>query len=175
MAFRVEFSPQAETDANAILEWLIERQAGAAGLRWFEKLTDAIAALSEFPSTVANSHPRTPLSLLNCANCSTAASRTFTACYLRSKATWFTCCVSDAADAAVWMNLTEPLYCESALKYVRSVRYLRGRGSAGRGGGRPEPALRALSDRRRGGEVAQVPRRVVDSADPGGSCGHGPH
>jgi plasmid stabilization system protein ParE len=49
MAFRVELTRQAETDANAILEWLIEHEAGAAGLRWFRKLNDAIASLSEFP------------------------------------------------------------------------------------------------------------------------------
>jgi len=38
MAFRVEITPPAEQDANAILEWLLSQHAGEAGLRWFSKL-----------------------------------------------------------------------------------------------------------------------------------------
>jgi plasmid stabilization system protein ParE len=49
MVFRVEVSPQAKRDANAILEWLISQHAGETGLRWFEKLNDAIASLSDLP------------------------------------------------------------------------------------------------------------------------------
>jgi plasmid stabilization system protein ParE len=44
MAFRVEVSPKAEQDAEAILEWLIAEGAGEAGLRWFARLKDAIAS-----------------------------------------------------------------------------------------------------------------------------------
>lgn len=50
MAFRVEISPQAEDDANQILEWLLSQQAGEAGLRWFLKLEEAIACLAESPA-----------------------------------------------------------------------------------------------------------------------------
>jgi plasmid stabilization system protein ParE len=49
MAFRVEITPQAEQDGNAILEWLLTQQAGERGLRWFQGLQDAIATLSTFP------------------------------------------------------------------------------------------------------------------------------
>jgi plasmid stabilization system protein ParE len=49
MAFRVEVSPQAEQDAEAILEWLIAEGAGDAGLRWFARLKDAIASLAQMP------------------------------------------------------------------------------------------------------------------------------
>jgi plasmid stabilization system protein ParE len=31
------------------LDWLLERQAGEAGLRWFRKLREEIASLSELP------------------------------------------------------------------------------------------------------------------------------
>ena len=49
MAFRVEITPQAEQDAEAILEWLIAQEAGEAGLRWFIRLRKAIATLAERP------------------------------------------------------------------------------------------------------------------------------
>ncbi|MEO7142411.1 MAG: type II toxin-antitoxin system RelE/ParE family toxin [Bryobacteraceae bacterium] len=49
MAFRVEITPRAEQDANAILEWLLPQQAGEAGLRWFLKLKEAIASLADLP------------------------------------------------------------------------------------------------------------------------------
>ena len=49
MAFRVEPTAQAKHDSNGILEWLLERGAGEAGLRWFFKLEEAIASLSELP------------------------------------------------------------------------------------------------------------------------------
>jgi plasmid stabilization system protein ParE len=50
MAFRVEYSAQAEADLDGILEWLISHHAGEAGLRWFEGLEAAIASLSEMPN-----------------------------------------------------------------------------------------------------------------------------
>ena len=49
MAFRVEYSSQAEADLDSILEWLISQHAGQAGLRWFEGLEKAVAGLSEMP------------------------------------------------------------------------------------------------------------------------------
>jgi plasmid stabilization system protein ParE len=49
MAFRVEYSSQAEADLDSILEWLISQRAGEAGLRWFEGLEKAVASLSEMP------------------------------------------------------------------------------------------------------------------------------
>jgi len=49
MTFRVEVTPQAERDADAILEWLRSQYAGDAGIRWFRALEDAIASLGEFP------------------------------------------------------------------------------------------------------------------------------
>jgi plasmid stabilization system protein ParE len=49
MAFRVETSAQAESDANSILEWLLSEHAGETGIRWFLALDDAIASLAAFP------------------------------------------------------------------------------------------------------------------------------
>ena len=49
MAFRVEVTPKAKRDANAIVEWLLSQHAGEAGLRWFRRLEEAVASLSEFP------------------------------------------------------------------------------------------------------------------------------
>ncbi|MDQ2773824.1 MAG: type II toxin-antitoxin system RelE/ParE family toxin [Acidobacteriota bacterium] len=49
MAFRVEISQEAESDAKNILEWLISQQAGETGLRWFQRLGKAIASLATFP------------------------------------------------------------------------------------------------------------------------------
>jgi plasmid stabilization system protein ParE len=49
MAFRVEITPEAKQDANAVLEWLHLQQAGEAGLRWFRGLNEAIESLSTFP------------------------------------------------------------------------------------------------------------------------------
>src|SRR6202008_1465465 len=48
MAFRVEISAQAETDANSILEWLLSHHVGEAGVRWFFALDDAIRSLGTF-------------------------------------------------------------------------------------------------------------------------------
>ncbi len=50
MVFRVEITPQAEQDANTILDWLVSQYAGEAGLRWFLKLEEAMASLAEFPT-----------------------------------------------------------------------------------------------------------------------------
>jgi plasmid stabilization system protein ParE len=49
MAFRVEYSAEAEADLDSILEWLISQYAGEAGLRWFEGLEEAVASLSKMP------------------------------------------------------------------------------------------------------------------------------
>ena len=47
MAFRVETTARAKQDLDDILTWLLARQAGEAGLRWFHGLRDAVASLSE--------------------------------------------------------------------------------------------------------------------------------
>jgi plasmid stabilization system protein ParE len=49
MIFRVETTPAAENEAQAILEWLLAQHAGEAGLRWFLNLEQAIQSLSHFP------------------------------------------------------------------------------------------------------------------------------
>lgn len=49
MAFRVRQTAQADYDLDIILEWLLARQAGEAGLRWFRKLKEAVTSLSELP------------------------------------------------------------------------------------------------------------------------------
>lgn len=49
MAFSVEPTAQAQRDLDGILQWLLEQGAGEAGLRWFFRLEEAMASLSEFP------------------------------------------------------------------------------------------------------------------------------
>ncbi len=49
MGFRVEITPPASQDADDILEWLLSQHAGEAGLRWFYRLAEAIASLSQMP------------------------------------------------------------------------------------------------------------------------------
>jgi hypothetical protein len=58
MAFRVKQTPQADHDLDVILEWLLSRQGGDTGLRWFHTLKEAVATLSEL-------HQRCPLALEN--------------------------------------------------------------------------------------------------------------
>ena len=49
MAFHVEVTPQAEQDADTILEWLLSQHAGETGLCWFLRLREAIDSLAEMP------------------------------------------------------------------------------------------------------------------------------
>jgi plasmid stabilization system protein ParE len=49
MAFHVKLTTQANRDLDAILGWLLSQQAGEAALRWFSRLQDEIASLSELP------------------------------------------------------------------------------------------------------------------------------
>ena len=49
MAFRVEVSSQAESDAEGILDWLLTQHSGQPGIDWFLALDDAFASLAEFP------------------------------------------------------------------------------------------------------------------------------
>jgi plasmid stabilization system protein ParE len=49
MAFRVETTPEAERDGEAILRWLLAEGAGETGIRWFLALEEAIASLANFP------------------------------------------------------------------------------------------------------------------------------
>jgi plasmid stabilization system protein ParE len=53
MAFRVEISAEAESDAEGIFEWLISQHAGETGIRWFIALEEAIASLAKFPERCA--------------------------------------------------------------------------------------------------------------------------
>lgn len=49
MTFRVEVTPEAEHDADSIIEWLLAHHAGDAGIRWVKALEEAIDSLSKFP------------------------------------------------------------------------------------------------------------------------------
>jgi plasmid stabilization system protein ParE len=49
MAFRVESTFGAKDDLDDILAWLQANEAGETGLRWFRKMEEAIASLSELP------------------------------------------------------------------------------------------------------------------------------
>ena len=49
MTFRVKLTSTAELDLDAILTWLLAKEAGETGLRWFRKMKDAIDSLSELP------------------------------------------------------------------------------------------------------------------------------
>ena len=72
MAFRVEQTARAKTDLDTILEWLIEQGAGEPGLRWFRKLREAIASLSELPHRCPLA-PKMQSFLLRCGNSFMAA------------------------------------------------------------------------------------------------------
>ena len=50
MTFRVELTAEAERDLDAILEWLLDQQAGETGLLWFEELEEALLPFQSFPS-----------------------------------------------------------------------------------------------------------------------------
>ncbi len=50
MAFRVEYTLRAEADLIEILDWLIAERAGETGLRWFERLEEAVSSLANMPS-----------------------------------------------------------------------------------------------------------------------------
>ncbi|MBL8228848.1 MAG: type II toxin-antitoxin system RelE/ParE family toxin [Bryobacterales bacterium] len=49
MAYQVEFSAEAQADGEEILNYLESREAGEAGMRWFDALKKAIESLSTFP------------------------------------------------------------------------------------------------------------------------------
>jgi plasmid stabilization system protein ParE len=49
MAFRVEQTARAKSDLDSIMNWLVDQGAGRSGLRWFRRLRQAIASLSELP------------------------------------------------------------------------------------------------------------------------------
>jgi plasmid stabilization system protein ParE len=53
MAYRVSQTDQAHADLDDILLWLVEQKAGEAGLRWFNRLEDAIETLCEYPQRCA--------------------------------------------------------------------------------------------------------------------------
>src|SRR5436309_3486553 len=68
MPFRVEITPEAEQDADSILEWLLSEDAGETGLRWFLKMREAIASLAHLPGDVHWLLKTNPFRL-KCANC----------------------------------------------------------------------------------------------------------
>ena len=49
MAFRVELTSRAIQDLDVILEWLVGHEAGETGLRWFEKMREAVVSLADYP------------------------------------------------------------------------------------------------------------------------------
>jgi plasmid stabilization system protein ParE len=49
MAFEIVYSLEAERDLDVILTWLLEEGSGETGLRWFQRLQDAISTLRELP------------------------------------------------------------------------------------------------------------------------------
>jgi hypothetical protein len=73
MAFLVETTPEAERDAEAILEWLLSQHAGDTGIRWFWGWK---ARLRRWPMRRPGARllPKMLISLLRCGTCSMAAS-----------------------------------------------------------------------------------------------------
>jgi len=49
VAFRVKQTAQADYDLDLIPEWLSVQQADDAGLRWFQRLKDAMSSLAAMP------------------------------------------------------------------------------------------------------------------------------
>jgi len=49
MDFRVSLTEEADRELESILFWLKAEQAGDSGLRWFRRLTQSLASLSELP------------------------------------------------------------------------------------------------------------------------------
>lgn len=49
MILRVELSAKPEDDGEAILKWLLEQNAGDAGIRWLVGMQKQIASLDSFP------------------------------------------------------------------------------------------------------------------------------
>lgn len=68
MAFRVKQTPEADRDLDQILDWLLAEEAGETGLRWFQKLHEAMSSLSEFPQRYpfAPENASVPFELRHC-------------------------------------------------------------------------------------------------------------
>jgi plasmid stabilization system protein ParE len=49
MGYHVRQTDEAHQDLANILEWLLEKQAGETGLRWLDRLQEAMGTLSEYP------------------------------------------------------------------------------------------------------------------------------
>jgi plasmid stabilization system protein ParE len=49
MVYRVRQTDEAHQDLIHILQWLIKQHAGETGLRWFDRLQEAMETLSEHP------------------------------------------------------------------------------------------------------------------------------
>jgi plasmid stabilization system protein ParE len=65
MAFRVNFSPRAQQDAQAIFEWLQLQRVGEPGIRWYARLNKAIQSLSYLPTRcgLAPENPSVPFEM----------------------------------------------------------------------------------------------------------------
>jgi plasmid stabilization system protein ParE len=50
MPFRVEATARARRDLRTIRDWLLASEAGDGGRRWFTRLNEAMASLSELPN-----------------------------------------------------------------------------------------------------------------------------
>jgi toxin ParE1/3/4 len=53
MAFRVEYTSEAEADLNGILDWLISRRGNSRAALVREGLDEAISSLAQFPGRCA--------------------------------------------------------------------------------------------------------------------------
>jgi len=60
MAFHDEITKEAESDSNAILEWLISEHAGETGFQWFQGLDKAIDSLASMPTRCPVAPENTP-------------------------------------------------------------------------------------------------------------------
>ena len=53
MVFRVRTTAKAKRDLDGILAWLLSREAGEPGLKWFQGLREAVASLAHSPERCA--------------------------------------------------------------------------------------------------------------------------
>ena len=88
MVFLVEQTEQADKDLDAILGWLLERDAGDAGWRWFLHFRESLETLRYFPDAV-HLLSRVRSFRFRCGNWCMAASHTSIALFSRLKeAAW---------------------------------------------------------------------------------------
>lgn len=68
--YRKAYAPQADEDADSILEWLASHQAGDSAIRWFLAFEDAIVCFANFPQRCPLA-PENQNSPSRCARCFT--------------------------------------------------------------------------------------------------------